>query len=167
MPKLNDTQTLLLAHAAKRDNGAFYPLPETRNGAAARAATAIAKLLTLGLADEREVSDAPLVSRTEGDLSYGSFITAAGMAVIGIEPAVGEESKVAPAGGVEKRATKVDAVLTLLRHPDGATLGDLIAATGWLPHTTRAALTGLRKKGHVLVKGKRDDATCYRIEVAA
>ncbi|MGJ3627124.1 hypothetical protein AB5I41_09685 [Sphingomonas sp. MMS24-JH45] len=49
-------QTLLLAHAAKRDSSAFYPLLETRNGAAARAATAIAKLLTLGFAEERERS---------------------------------------------------------------------------------------------------------------
>jgi hypothetical protein len=39
----------------------------------------------------------------------------------------------------------------------------MVEATGWLPHTTRAALTGLRKKGHVLEKSKRDDATCYRI----
>ncbi len=31
-----------------------------------------------------------------------------------------------------------------------ATLDALIEATGWLPHTTRAALTGLRKKGYVI-----------------
>lgn len=30
----------------------------------------------------------------------------------------------------------------------GASLDELAGATGWLPHTTRAALTGLRKKGH-------------------
>lgn len=51
----NDTQILLLAHAAKRDRGAFYPLPEIRNGAEARATTAIARLLTLVLAEERDV----------------------------------------------------------------------------------------------------------------
>lgn len=167
MPKLNDTQTLLLAHAAKRDSGAFYPLPETRNGAAARATTAIAKLLTLGLAAEREVWDGAGVSRTDGDLRCGTFITDAGLAAIGVETAGGERSDFAPAAPPEKPATKVDAVLALLRRTEGATLADLITATGWLPHTTRAALTGLRKKGHVLVKGKRDDATCYRIEVAA
>lgn len=167
MPKLNDTQTLLLANAAKRDSGAFYPLPETRNGGAARGATAIAKLLTLGLAEEREVSDAAAVSRTDGDLRFGPFITAAGLAAIGIEPAGGQGSDVDSEAPVEKGATKADTVLALLRRPEGATLADLIAATGWLPHTTRAALTGLRKKGHVLVKGKRDEVTCYRIEVAA
>ena len=33
---------------------------------------------------------------------------------------------------------------------DGATLAELVAATGWLPHTTRAALTGLRKRGYAV-----------------
>ena len=41
-----------------------------------------------------------------------------------------------------------------------------MAATSWLPHTTRAALTGIRKKGHEVERMKRDDATCYRIVVA-
>jgi hypothetical protein len=34
-------------------------------------------------------------------------------------------------------------------------LGELVEATGWLPHTTRAALTGLRKKGLTLDRAKR------------
>jgi hypothetical protein len=54
-------------------------------------------------------------------------------------------------------------VLALLSRPDGATLPELIAATGWLPHTTRAALTGIRKKGHHVARTKRDGATCYRV----
>lgn len=67
---------------------------------------------------------------------------------------------------VAPRATKASIMLDLLRREDGATLVELVAATGWLPHTTRAALTGLRKKGHVLDKSTRDNATCYRIEAA-
>lgn len=35
----------------------------------------------------------------------------------------------------------------MLSKKEGASLDDMIAATGWLPHTTRAALTGLRKRG--------------------
>lgn len=61
------------------------------------------------------------------------------------------------------KPTKISAVITLLQREQGATLTEMIAATGWLPHTTRAALTGLKKKGHVLEKAKREDATCYRI----
>ena len=60
-------------------------------------------------------------------------------------------------------ATKTSAVIALLERDTGATLAELIAATSWLPHTTRAALTGLRKKGHVIERSKRDEETCYRI----
>ena len=62
--------------------------------------------------------------------------------------------------------TKSVAVIALLSRQDGATLDEMIAATGWLPHTTRAALTGLKKKGHVIVRSKRGEMTCYRIAAA-
>jgi hypothetical protein len=54
-------------------------------------------------------------------------------------------------------------VIALLQRPEGATLAGIVEATGWLPHTTRAALTGLKKKGHTLTKGKRGDVTYYSI----
>ena len=63
--------------------------------------------------------------------------------------------------------TKSGQVLALLQRPDGATLAELISATNWKPHTTRAALTGLRKKGHAIVKGKRGEVTCYNVPAAA
>ena len=59
--------------------------------------------------------------------------------------------------------SKISTVLELLRRKQGATLAELVDATGWLPHTTRAALTGLRKKGHKLEKCKRGDVNCDRI----
>ena len=62
---------------------------------------------------------------------------------------------------------KTTAVIALLERGEGATLAELIAATGWLPHTTRAALTGLRKKGHAIERSKRGDETCYRIALRA
>jgi hypothetical protein len=50
----------------------------------------------------------------------------------------------------------------------GATLNDMVGATGWLPHTTRAALTGLRHKGYAIARGKNAKAeTVYRIDAAA
>ena len=57
-----------------------------------------------------------------------------------------------PRGG-----TKIAQVIELLQRGDGATLAELVAATGWLPHTTRAALTGLRKRGYA-VGGKASSA---------
>jgi predicted ArsR family transcriptional regulator len=63
--------------------------------------------------------------------------------------------------------TKTATIIMLLQREGGATLGDLVAATGWLPHTTRAALTGLRKKGHAISKTKPDGVTTYSIASAA
>lgn len=62
---------------------------------------------------------------------------------------------------------KIDQVVALLKRREGATLAEIIAITGWQPHSARAALTGLRKKGHTIERSKRDDAGCWRIvEVA-
>ena len=61
-----------------------------------------------------------------------------------------------------RAASKQILVKNLLARDEGASLDELIAATGWLPHTTRAALTGLRKKGFAIDKTKVDGVTRYR-----
>lgn len=61
------------------------------------------------------------------------------------------------------KPSKISQVLTLLQSPEGATLNQLVEATGWLPHTTRAALTGLRKKGYLITRSTQGDASLYRI----
>lgn len=65
------------------------------------------------------------------------------------------------------RTSKIDGVIALLSRPDGATLGELVDATGWQPHSARAALTGLKNKGHAIARDKRGDASCYRITKSA
>ncbi|WP_394728887.1 DUF3489 domain-containing protein [Altererythrobacter sp. GH1-8] len=79
----------------------------------------------------------------------------------------------APAAGAAKpekpaprSASKIDQVITMLGRKQGATLAEMTDVTGWQPHSARAVLTGLRKKGHTIVKSKRDDVTCYRITAA-
>ncbi len=52
------------------------------------------------------------------------------------------------------RKTKTALVREMLERPDGAKLDDLCKATGWQAHTVRAALSGLRKAGHVIERGK-------------
>lgn len=63
--------------------------------------------------------------------------------------------------------TKRDLILGLLARSEGASLDEMVAATGWLPHTTRAMLTGLKKKGHVLSSEKVDGVRRYRATKAA
>ena len=63
-----------------------------------------------------------------------------------------------------KPASKTYMVLTMLQRPEGATIAQLAAATGWLPHTTRAALTGLKKKGREITSAKVDgEERVYRV----
>ena len=73
---------------------------------------------------------------------------------------------IAKPGATPKRSTKTDLILALLRRNEGATLDQMVNATGWLPHTTRAALTGLRKKGHVVTSEKPDGVRIYRVAVS-
>lgn len=61
-----------------------------------------------------------------------------------------------------KKSSKQDCLAALLVRGEGATLDQMIAATGWLPHTTRAAMTGLRKKGYVIDSDKLDGVRTYR-----
>lgn len=66
-----------------------------------------------------------------------------------------------------KAQTKTDLVLELLSRSAGATLDQLVTATGWLPHTARAALTGLKKKGHAITSDKpQGEPRVYRIAAA-
>lgn len=65
------------------------------------------------------------------------------------------------------RESKIALVTKLLTQPGGASLDEMVAATSWLPHTTRAALSGLRKKGHAVTSDKVDGVTRYAIATAS
>ena len=60
--------------------------------------------------------------------------------------------------------TKQARIIRMLQRDDGASVAELATAMGWLPHTTRAALTRLRQSGHELAKEKRETGeTAYRV----
>ena len=63
-----------------------------------------------------------------------------------------------------RSGSKLDRVLAMLAAESGATLDEIVAATGWLPHSGRAVLTGLRKRGYrlTLTRGERNGASVYR-----
>ena len=60
--------------------------------------------------------------------------------------------------------SKSATVERLLSRARGATLAELTAVTSWQPHSVRAFLTGLRKKGRSLLKEARKSGdTSYRL----
>ena len=65
------------------------------------------------------------------------------------------------------RETKINQIIKLLKRKDGATLDQLVKATGWQPHTTRAAITGLKKKGYTIEREVVDGTSRYRITASA
>src|SRR5215207_3691899 len=156
--KLNDTQLVILSSASQREDG-FAVLPEGVRAASVKAA--VIKLTKLGFLKQVRVKrDQPHWSSDEGGRRIGLKITNAGSAAIGVgddgkdeeqpapepkrrgkkaaEPGEAQRETAAPRGG-SKRAQ----IIALMQGMAGATLNDMVEATGWLPHTTRAALTGL------------------------
>ncbi len=64
------------------------------------------------------------------------------------------------------RQTKTARVRAMLEQPGGASLDAICAATGWQPHSVRAALSGLRKVGCVIERTPDPDkagGSIYRI----
>ena len=68
-----------------------------------------------------------------------------------------------------KRASKQDAVIAMLRRPEGATVDEVASATGWQRHTVRGVFSGTLKKklGLTLASAKEERGRVYRIGTAA
>lgn len=174
--RLNDLQLVLLSTASQRDDGSLLPPPESIGERTPAVDKAIKSLLRRGLSAAPDTSDVSEPLRVDRDPLIGVRITAAGRAAIGAgqDEEEGNWSSDEPEGKAppmtepsSRPASKIGTLLSLLQREEGATLDEMVAATGWLPHTTRAALTGLRKKGHSIAKDKRGHTTCYRIAAKA
>jgi hypothetical protein len=64
-----------------------------------------------------------------------------------------------------KRPSKQDAVIAMLRRPEGATVDEVASATGWQRHTVRGIFSGtLKKKLRLtLASAKEERGRVYRI----
>jgi len=167
--RLNDMQLVLLATAAQREDGSLMPLPESVGDQADRAKKAVEQLIKKGLAAEQPGAGKAAAWREDGDTLIGAVITDTGRAAINAEEQHGQESgegAVAPAAAAVPRVTKRSLLIDLLKREGGASLDELIEATGWLPHTTRAAMTGLRKAGMDVTSDKVERVRRYRIAEA-
>jgi DNA-binding MarR family transcriptional regulator len=152
MPKLTNTQLVLLDAAAAREDLSLLPLPETLRLRGAALDRTLQALIRRGLVAEAMIG--------KGASKWGSgrlVVTPAGLAAIGIvaaEDSTARDGAAAMATAPARPAApsrprgKPGLLLAAVSRPEGATLAELSAATGWLPHTTRAALTRLRRQGH-------------------
>ena len=65
-----------------------------------------------------------------------------------------------------KRPSKQDAVIAMLRRPEGATVVEVTSATGWQRHTVRGVFSGTLKKklGLTLASAKEERGRVYRVD---
>ncbi|WP_347310829.1 DUF3489 domain-containing protein [Defluviimonas sp. SAOS-178_SWC] len=74
--------------------------------------------------------------------------------------------RAAPATGGKPKDTKKAQLIRLLSAKAGADVRAISSKLGWQPHTTRAAITGLKKAGYEVTteRTEPDKPTRYRIE---
>ena len=185
--KLTDAQLVMMSAAAQREDRCLAA-PETMKGAVVNKAGA--KLVKLGFAREiRAKPGAPLWRRDETGRSFALKLTAAGLKAIAVDEGPQDVIKPGEASpqllpeaknGVRqddvgrhaptaapRDGSKLALLIDLLRRADGATIVDLTQTTGWLAHTTRAAITGLRKRGYAVTRERSDAGeSVYRISGA-
>jgi hypothetical protein len=174
MTKLTDRQLIVLSNAAARDDGAAVA-PAKMSGAAATKVGA--SLVARKLMREAKAKPGMPVWREGADgKRINLIITRAGREAIGVDDG-GEEERAATnnrdamtstdrgeARVAPRTGSKQALVVEMLSQPQGAKLSALVEATGWLPHSARAVLTGLRKRGYVLGRSQQEgEGSVYRI----
>ena len=161
----SDTQSLILSRAATRPGNLALPLPEGLVGAAAK--MVVGKMIACGWLEEVEANlrrGEPMWRETGDGHGTTLIATEAGLEAIGIEPlaasAVASARKARPRQAVDQTpddtaatkpvairgGTKQAQIIAMLQRPEGATVVEIVEATGWLAHTVRGSISGALKK---------------------
>jgi predicted ArsR family transcriptional regulator len=167
MTKLSDTQAVILSTASQREDGAVLPLPEPLKIKGGAVDKVLGSLKAKGLIDHFGTprgNNPPLLRITragleaigvecndKGDVHSGATEGATLADVAGVEDQVqsGEPADTQPDAAAMRRpraGTKQALMIELLKRPEGATVEQIAAATGWQHHTIRGAISGALKK---------------------
>jgi hypothetical protein len=170
MPKLTDTQTIILSRAATRPDNLAMPLPKGLHGAAAK--KVVTMMIARGWLEEVDANlrrGEPLWRETGDGHGTTLVATEAGLAAIGIEPVVAttmnnlRKSKLALASApkdatealtdpatpkpvVIRAGTKQAKIIALLQRSEGASISEIVEVTGWAAHSARGMISGGLKK---------------------
>jgi hypothetical protein len=176
MPKLTDTQTIILSAGAQRPDNIALTLPKGLAGAAAK--MAVTKMIEHGWLEEVEADlrrGEPLWQETGDGHGTTLVVTEAGLLVIGIEPVVVKTviairehtaKAAAPKSPIQRAGTKQAQIIALLERPEGATIAEIVTATAWQAHSARGMISGVLKKKLGLVVGSTKEdgrGAVYRI----
>ena len=198
MPKLTDTQLIVLATAAKRDDGSLLPLPKKLKLNDDTKSATLKKLIRQKLAAEQPVAAGAAGWREEDGQRLMLTITPAGLRAIGVQPSDGAPGGVpivgrTPSGKGRKVAarasktpgtstarlksddsrvgaqpgTKQAKLIERLRRPKGASIAEMMKATGWQAHSVRGVMSGaLKKKLGLAIVSEKNDGGERRYRIA-
>ena len=168
MTRFTKLQTSLMEVAKERPDGALRPVAESLGATEAALTRALDGLVRKGLVTHVAAPD------EEGAEAGSLVLTEPGRAVVTATNGVSVEvtttdvsftKRPAPPPGVPiAPGGKLGAVLKAIGRKRGATLAELTAATGWQPHTTRAALTRLRQRGFPAALSEEGGRKAYRLQ---
>jgi hypothetical protein len=195
MPKLTDTQLVLPANAANRDDGSILPLPKKSKLDRETADSIFKDLIKRKLVAERTAaSTAQIWREDDGGQPVALTITPAGLRAIGAEPntargrvdtnakrrqkpragkgpslkgrrhraRIPQTRKTSAENSAPSSATRAGSkqakLVELLRQAKGASLDEMVKATGWQPHSVRGVISGvLKKKLGLTITSTKDD----------
>jgi hypothetical protein len=155
MTKLTPTQTALLAAAAEVDDGVV----EHPEGAHKTIASLVKRGLLISL-PQPGGPDHIMISKA-GRLAIGETEAPA----TAPEPAISQDPPAPPPKAASQPKGKLGEVIILMRRDSGATIADLMTATGWQAHSVRGAISGAVKKklGLNVASEKGEGERVYRI----
>jgi len=167
MPKLSDTQLIILSTAAGREDGAALPLPKSLKLRGGALTSTLQGLCKKGLlAEKPAAAGAAAWRKGKDDRPMTLVITSAGRRAIdggageGSSRRPGRRDTPAKSRRVEKTSTKPASdkapaarqgtkqalLIDLIGRKTGATIGEIVEATGWQAHSVRGAISGTLKK---------------------
>tara|TARA_R110002111_G_scaffold244604_1_gene306838 strand:+ start:337 stop:918 length:582 start_codon:yes stop_codon:yes gene_type:complete len=191
MTKPTETQSKILNAAAQRPENLAMPLPKGLHGAVAK--TVVTKMIKSGWLQEVDANmrrNEPLWRETGDGHGTTLIATEAGLEAIGIEPVVASTmtnlrkakrelvtgpndapkaslSSVTPKPVANRPGTKQAEIIALIHRPEGASIAEIVEATGWLAHSARGLISGgLKKKLNLPITSEKvtGRGTVYKIE---
>ena len=167
--QLSDAQAVILSTACARGDGMVFPVTTGLKGGAV--GNVCKSLLKRGLIEEVAATDLDTVWRHDEERGPITLrATPLAYSTLGITEDPEGQPDGQPASEPElarrRTGTKQEALIAMLRAPEGATIDEIAAALDWQPHTARGAISGaLKKKLGLEVTSEKIDGRgrAYRI----
>ncbi len=194
MPKLTDTQLVILSTAAQRQDRAVLPLPKSLKVKGGALTKTLEGLRKKDLLDEKPATrNATSWREGEDGRRMMLVITDAGLQAIGVDvdEKASKQSRSTKTQPRQRRRraerkpsyskpngrtslamvrpdTKQALLIDLLKRKKGATIEKIVEATGWQPHSVRGAISGtLKKKLGLAVTSEKPGDGPRRYRIAA